>query len=112
MADTLNHRIQIFDSNGKYNASFGNYGSANGEFLFPHDVVVDSEGYIYVAYSQNGRVQKFNNRNEFVKTWGTKGPEPGQFDGPMFMAIDGSDKIYVGDALIKEFRFLTMKESS
>lgn len=98
VADTLNHRIQVFDRNGKHKASFGSYGSANGEFLFPHDIVVDSKGFIYVADSQNGRVQKFSSKNKFVKSWGSKGPEPGQFDGPMYLAIDRSDQIYVGDS--------------
>jgi len=98
VADTLNHRIQVFDKNGKHKTSFGSYGSENGEFLFPHDIVVDSKGFIYVADSQNGRVQKFSSKNKFVKAWGSKGPEPGQFDGPMYLAIDKSDRIYVGDA--------------
>lgn len=98
VADTLNHRIQVFDSTGKHQMSFGRFGSERGEFLFPHDVVVDSKGSIYVADSQNGRVQKFDNENKFVKSWGSKGAEPGQFDGPMYIAIDGADTIYVGDA--------------
>ena len=49
VADTLNHRVQVFDSNGKYKSSFGKFGEKSGEFRFPHDIVVDSKGNIYVA---------------------------------------------------------------
>jgi DNA-binding beta-propeller fold protein YncE len=74
VADTLNHRVQVFDSNGKYKSSFGKFGEKSGEFRFPHDIVVDSKGNIYVADSQNGRVQKFNDKYKFVKAWGTREP--------------------------------------
>jgi DNA-binding beta-propeller fold protein YncE len=98
VADTLNHRVQVFDTNGKHKASFGRFGEKSGEFRFPHDIVVDSKGNVYVADSQNGRIQKFNDKYKFLKAWGSKGPGDGQFDGAMFMTIDSSDRIYVGDA--------------
>ena len=41
VADTDNHRMQIFDVKGKHLHSFGSQGSNNNQFSYPHDVCVD-----------------------------------------------------------------------
>lgn len=66
--DAGNARIQVFDALGKYLTQWGRKGSGEGDFDFgsgrvPEDfagsVVVDGEGYIYVADVGNRRIQKF-----------------------------------------------------
>ena len=44
VADTFNHRIQVFNSTGDFVRSWGSYGSADGQFNLPSDVSVDSCG--------------------------------------------------------------------
>jgi len=59
VADTSNHRIQKFDSNGTFITSWGGQGSVSGQFSRPYGFAVDSSGIVYVADSGNNRVQKF-----------------------------------------------------
>jgi len=58
VADFYNHRIQVFDPEGKFLLSFGAQGDGEGEFERPTDVAVDTKGNIYVVDWGNDRVQK------------------------------------------------------
>jgi len=55
--DAGNHRIQKFDSEGKYLATFGRRGQGPAEFYLPSSLDLDHQGYMYVSDSQNQRVQ-------------------------------------------------------
>jgi hypothetical protein len=57
VADTYNHRIQKFDSSGKFVCKWGCYGRAPGQFTYPQGIAVDPHGYIFVV--DGCRVQKF-----------------------------------------------------
>ena len=59
VADTENHRIQKFDSNGNFITKWGSSGTGDGEFDWPDGVAVDSSGDVFVADSGNNRIQKF-----------------------------------------------------
>jgi hypothetical protein len=48
VADTHNHRMQLFEENGSFICSFGEYGSDPGQFIYPYDAAVTSDGKIYV----------------------------------------------------------------
>jgi DNA-binding beta-propeller fold protein YncE len=60
VADTNNHRIQIYNSSGSYVTTLGSAGSGNYQFDAPNGVAVDGSGNIYVADSSNHRVQIYN----------------------------------------------------
>ena len=54
VADTCNHRIQKFSSEGVFLAKWGSYGSGDGQFYSPFGVAVDGSGMnVYVADSDN-----------------------------------------------------------
>jgi len=55
--DSGNHRIQKFDANGKYLATFGRQGEGPGEFQYPMSLDIDTEGYLYISDPQNQRIQ-------------------------------------------------------
>ena len=70
MADGYgNSRIVKFDRDGKYLKEWGKYGSAPGEFNFPHSVAVDGEGLVYVGDRENKRIQVFDAEGKFLKEW-------------------------------------------
>ena len=66
VVDGVNHKIRIFDRNGKYLSSLGKKGSENGEFRFPLGIDIDKSGKIYIADSGNHRLQIFNPNGEFI----------------------------------------------
>jgi streptogramin lyase len=59
VADTYNHRIQKFDSDGNFITKWGGYGSGDGQFERPCDLDIDSQGNVYVSGYDNCRIQKF-----------------------------------------------------
>ena len=105
VADTANHRIQKFDFDGEFIASFGSQGKGDNELTYPRDVHVDADGRVYVVNSgdQNGgasiRVWEPSNEEgteySFVYAWGETGPDPGQFDYPARIAMDEFGYFYV-----------------
>jgi len=103
VADSVNHRIQKFDSNGVFLLKFGSPGSGNGQLLFPTGVAIDSSGNIYVADNNNHRIQKFDSSGVFVLKFGTNGGDgtsgtgEGEFSFPFGIAVDSSGNIYVTD---------------
>jgi len=58
--DSGNHRIQKFDSDGKYIATFGRKGQGPAEFFFPISIDIDPKGYMYISDPQNQRIQVLN----------------------------------------------------
>jgi DNA-binding beta-propeller fold protein YncE len=107
VADTLNHRIQKFDSEGRFLTAWGDEGSDEGQFNFIwgdpfHNlavggVAVDGQGNVYVADSGNFRVQKFDGRGNFLTQWGSQGNGDGQFSRPADLTVDQQGNVYVID---------------
>ena len=99
VAELDNHRIQVLSPSGEKIRSFGNQGSAKGQFHSSIGVAVDGEGNILVADSKNHRIQKFTAEGQFLTAVGTKGSGPLQFTNPSDIAISG--KVYVVDYQIQ-----------
>lgn len=99
VADTDNHRIQIFDASGSLQQTLGTgtAGNAAGQFNGPTDVDQSPFGTIFVVDTQNDRIQAFDKFGNFVFEEGTSGDGDGQFDHPKAIALDNLGKIYVAD---------------
>ena len=65
IVDGGNHRIAVYDKQGKFLFSFGREGVEDGEFRGPVGIDVDRDGMIYVADAGNYRIQIFNSRGKF-----------------------------------------------
>lgn len=57
VSDSNNHRVQIYDVNGRLLSTFGTEGSEEGQFKYPRGVAVDDQGYLIVGDSGNNRIQ-------------------------------------------------------
>ena len=95
MADSSNHRIQVFTAEGKFLHMFGRRGRARGELDSPVGVAVDTSGMVYVSEEGNHRVSLFTSEGRFVTSFGRRGKKPGEFDCPYGLAVDNSGVVYV-----------------
>ena len=59
VADNENHRVHVFDANGRFVYYYGEPGSGTGQFNDPHDIAVHQDGRVLVLDSGNHRVQAF-----------------------------------------------------
>ena len=98
VADTYNHRIQKFDTNGTFITAWGSKGTGDGEFSGPGGVWVDTLGYVFVADTQNNRMQKFDNNGRFITSWASLGEGDGELFGPSAVTVDTSGNVYIADA--------------
>jgi len=97
VADSDNHRVQVFDSSGNFIGKFGSFGTNNGQFNTPVGIAVDSLDRIIVSDLGNARVQIFTPTGGFLSTFGTLGSANGQFMNPTGITVDSQDRIIVAD---------------
>lgn len=67
VADTGNHRIQVFNFNLSYQYSFGNYGTKQGQFNWPSHIALNSHQEVIVADCYNHRIQVFSSEGDFLR---------------------------------------------
>lgn len=98
VADSCNHRIQVFDREGRFLRAYGKAGQAPGELSYPYDICVDQEGRQYVCEFGNSRIQVFDEAGQPVEIIGGPGAGPGRFSNPWGLALDSAGNLYVADS--------------
>ena len=98
VADSCNHRIQVFSGDGTFLRAYGKAGKGNGEFSYPYDVCVDKAGRQYVCEFGNSRIQVFDANDRPIEIIGGPGAEPGKFNDPWSIALDSAGNLYVADS--------------
>ena len=73
VTDRFNHRVQIFNSDGKHLRSFGREGNEPGEFRYPMELSFHKNGNIFVADTDNHRIQIFSGQGEYAGMFGGEG---------------------------------------
>ncbi|XP_060803290.1 RING finger protein nhl-1 isoform X2 [Amyelois transitella] len=97
VADSSNHRVQVFDSNGIFVKEFGQYGSGEGEFDCLAGVAVNRIGQYIIADRYNHRIQVFDPAGRFLRAFGSQGTGDGKFNYPWGITTDALGFIYVCD---------------
>ncbi len=62
-------RVVKFSRDGKYLLQWGKRGNGPGEFMLPHNVVVDAQGRVYVTDRDNQRIEVFDANGKYLTEW-------------------------------------------
>ena len=109
VTDSLNHRIQVFSSDGTYLRSFGTKGDKQGEFNFPTGIAFDPKnGSIVVADSCNHRVQLFSEEGEYLNHFGERGNLDHQLKYPQGLSVDSDCNVIVADSGNKAIKIFSL----
>lgn len=115
VAEDSNNRISVFNPDGTFDRSYGEFGDVTQNGLFfqrPNSVAVTDDGTIYVVDTWNFRIRKFNADWGQQTAWGSsvmlginapQQPTDG-FWGPRDAALDADGNVYVSDTGNKRIR--------
>ncbi len=104
VADSGNHRIQVFNPDHSFKFQFGSSGSGDGQFNTPWSTAIAQNGDILVVDQGNHRIQIFNSDGTYKakigsSTSGAAGSSSanGEFDSPRSITITSGGDILVAD---------------
>jgi streptogramin lyase len=114
VADRENHRVQVFDGNGRYETQWTNMHRPSGLYMesgrpHPHFYVGEIGGGMAVNYEVPNigpRVSIYTDKGELLARLGSRpaGLEPGRFVSPHGLAVDSRGDIYVGEVSFTNWR--------
>jgi sugar lactone lactonase YvrE len=106
----IQHRIVVYNDDGKLLREWGRKGVGEGEFNQPGGILLAPDETLFVADQCNHRVQRFTRDGMFLGAWGGHGGKPGQFGGPdaagsrfagpHFLARDGKGRLYTTEGVL------------
>jgi DNA-binding beta-propeller fold protein YncE len=85
-----NARVHVFTGQGELERSWGEPGTAPGQFQLPHSVWVHTDGRVFVCDRENDRVQILSPSGEVLAVW-TNLTRPGD------LFIDADERVYLGE---------------
>ncbi|VDK58674.1 unnamed protein product [Anisakis simplex] len=97
VCDSSNHRICIFNTQGRLIRSFGKYGSGNGELDSAAGICSNRLKQLIVSDRYNHRIVVFDLNGQFIRAFGSHGPSNGRFNNPWGVCVDEAGMIYAVD---------------
>jgi len=89
VGDRENNRIQVFDADGKWLATWKGFA--------PYGMAFDTDGVLFVADGRAAQIVQLDDRGKVKRRWGREGTEPGQFQMPHMLAFDADGNLYVAE---------------
>jgi len=100
IADTGNHRIQVFNLMGDFIDMFKVKSGPEEKPSDPVDVLASGlKKYVYISDNDNHKIRVYNQNGTFEFEWGNFGEEPGEFRYPGILAQNEYNEIFVVDVL-------------
>lgn len=100
VADTHEHRVLVYDADGRLERTFGSEGQEPGQLLYPTDIAFGPDGVCFVSeYGGNDRIQAFDAEGQPLYMFGEFGFGDGQFNRPQSVEYDAQrDELVILDA--------------
>lgn len=98
VADSVNHRVAVFDRNGAFRETLGGFGAGPGQFNYPTGLAVSGHK-LYVAdfYNQRVQVLSFSGKQLSVIPSARDRQKLGPVVMPVTVATDSQGNLYVSD---------------
>jgi DNA-binding beta-propeller fold protein YncE len=116
VCDTDLDQVLVYDADPPYRfiRAIGTSGKKHtltdpGNFSYPTNVAVDSDGNVYVSDTFNDRVEIFDADGNFVRTFGKAGDGPGYFARPKGIAVDSDGHVWVADSVTDRVQVYTLE---
>jgi DNA-binding beta-propeller fold protein YncE len=98
LVDGVNHRVIVFDSDGKQKLTFGRQGADKGEFKYPLGIDIAEDGKVFIADTGNHRIQAFDLKGNFLQMFTIKSsPEEKPADPVDVLVSKLKGYLYVSD---------------
>ena len=98
VSDTHNHRVQKFNTEGRFLAAFEVPRHPDPAlFVSGGGIAVDGEGRVFVSQMSTHEIVAFAPDGTLLHRWGDRGAGDGQFDNPGGVAIGPDGNVYVCD---------------
>ncbi len=112
VADTWNHRVQVFSAEGEWIKEWGRYfelGESAYALWGPRDVEVDAEGRVYVADTGGKRIRVYSADGDWLRDIGEPGGLDGQVSEPVGLAISDAGELFVADTWNKRIQVFDLQ---
>lgn len=114
VTDTMNYRVEIFDSDGNFISQLGKHCDGPGCFAHPKGIAIDSDKNIWVADPMLDLLQAFNREGQLLGIVGGHGNLLGQFSSLDGVYIDKNNRIFTSEQYpgrVQQFRYITNVEA-
>ena len=88
-----NARVHKYTPDGRLLFSWRESGTGDGQFNIVHNVIVDNDGWVYVADRENQRIQVFSSYGKYETQWGNLS----RADAICIDDRSGEELIYIGE---------------
>jgi NHL repeat len=90
VSDRANHRVQVFDENGKFLDVWPNV-------PLPYSFLMTDDQFLWSASGQTQKFTKYDLNGQLLASWGTFGAFPGGFWGVHQFHVDSERNLYTAD---------------
>jgi hypothetical protein len=95
VSDRSNHRIQVFDENGKFVDLW-----PLGEYAVPYHLLLTADRHLWIADGHGTfKILEYDLSGKLLYSWGTWGPFPGELWGVHQLSTDQNGNLYVAEVL-------------
>lgn len=111
VADANNHRIQLFQPGQRAGITVAGNGIPDNLTLnLPTDVILDADGYLFIADNENHRIIRVGSSSYYCVAGCSRvnGSAPDQFQKPYALRFDSRGNIYVADEYNKRIQKFTL----